>query len=279
MYKCPFHYIGSKAKLLPQILPVINKYCPDVLVDLFAGGFSVGLNCAAKNVVCNDKNGLFVSLLEWLYLEDEESIFKNIHDEISKRKLSKTNSNAYDKLRSDYNDSPSPLLLFLLISYSFNHQMRYNRQKLFNTPFGKNRSNYNPTTERELKYFISKLKTKNVTFSSEDFSKIQPSSKKPLVFVDPPYLISTGSYNDGNRGVVSWNDNDERRLYEYLDMLDHKGIAFVLTNFQSSNGIVNQRLKNFSKKYIVTNLSSDYKNSNYHKKESNQIEIMVRNFK
>ena len=41
--KSPLNYIGGKYKLLPQILPLM----PDnikVFVDLFGGGFNVGIN-------------------------------------------------------------------------------------------------------------------------------------------------------------------------------------------------------------------------------------------
>lgn len=68
-YNCPFHYIGGKSKLLPQILPLIDSFDPELVVDLFSGGFSVGLNCKCRTVICNDKNNRFIDLLNWLYSE------------------------------------------------------------------------------------------------------------------------------------------------------------------------------------------------------------------
>lgn len=278
MYKCPFHYIGGKAKLLDQIIPLIDGYQPTSVVDLFAGGFSVGVNVTCETVFCNDKNDRFVSLLEWLSVTDLETILQQIENEISLRKLSKTNAEAYYRLKNDYNNNPTPLLLFLLICYAFNHQMRFNQSNLFNTPFGKNRSSYNKSTRAALVNFVKKLKAKNITFSSQDFQKIQPVGARPLVFVDPPYFLSTGSYNDGNRGIVSWTENDEIRLYKYLDSLSQKGIAFVLTNFIESDDKINDHLAEFAKKYTVLEANSDYSNSNYHKNKKKQKEIIVRNF-
>lgn len=278
-YKCPFHYIGSKAKLLGQILPIIDSYQPDVLIDLFAGGFSVGVSCSCSDVVYNDANYLFEALIELLYKSDKAKFLSSIQGEVKKRNLSKTNKEAYEKLRSDYNKTKDPILLYLLISYSFNHQMRFNHTGDFNTPFGKNRSYLSSSTIKDLNSFIDKLKSKKIIFCSKDFEDVKPiDGKKCLFFVDPPYLLSTGSYNDGNRGLVSWNDEKEKRLYDFLDKIDNEGCAFVLTNFISSGKTINQYLSNFSKKYKTKLIKSSYKNSNYHKKSVEQEEIIVRNF-
>lgn len=277
-YSCPFHYIGGKSKLLSQILPVINSYKPDLVVDLFAGGFSVGLNCYCKQIICNDKNQDFIELLKWIYTTRKEDLLASIESEIEHRGLTKENEKAYKDLRNDYNKKANPLLLFLLISYSFNHQMRYNNDNEFNTPFGKARSSYNKHTKQSLSFFSDKIQSKNVSFSSLDFANITLPTGKVLFFVDPPYFLSTGSYNDGNRGIVSWNENDEKRLYAFLNVLNQKGIAFVLTNFLSSGKDKNIQLAEFAKKYHVSKLDSNYSNANYHKRKKEQTEIMVRNF-
>jgi len=278
-YKCPFHYIGSKAKLLPQILPILDKPNPDWVIDLFAGGFSVGANCKCKKVICNDKNAQLVELIEWLYQGNKEEVLQKIEGEIENRGLSKTNADSYRKLRNDYNKHPTPDLLYLLICFSFNHQIRYNQSGLFNTPFGKNRSSYNLETRQALSHFIDLIQEKDIVFSSSDFTSVTTPAGKGVVFADPPYLISVGSYNDGNRGVVSWDENDEKMLYDYLEELDKNGVNFVLTNFLTSGGRVNHMLQNFSSKFIITKLDSNYLNSNYHKKIEAQQEVLVRNFK
>ncbi len=277
-YSCPFHYIGGKSKLLSEILPLIDSSNPEWVIDLFAGGFSVGLNCKCDTIICNDKNDRFVDLLRWLYSESKDFVLAKIDSEITKRDLSKVNKSAYTQLKKDYNKNNSPLLLFLLISFSFNHQMRFNSKGEFNTPFGNNRSSYNEKTRESLSFFMDKIHEKNISFFSKDFSKIQVTNNKGLVFVDPPYLLSTGSYNDGNRGVVSWDENDEKRLYDYLKALDCHGVKFILTNFIKVGREENTILKRFCADYKTVLLESDYSNSNYQKKRTKQQEILVRNF-
>ena len=134
------------------------------------------------------------------------------------------------------------------------------------------------TLKDSLSFFIDKIQRKKVTFFSKDFAKIRITNKKGLVFVDPPYLLSTGSYNDGNRGIVSWDVNDEKRLYDYLKLLDSEGVKFILTNFVKVGHKENEILKQFCANYKTILLKSDYSNSNYQKKKIEQKEILVRNF-
>jgi DNA adenine methylase len=47
--KSPLNYIGGKAKILDQILPLFPKSI-DNFVDLFAGGCNVGVNVCANKI-------------------------------------------------------------------------------------------------------------------------------------------------------------------------------------------------------------------------------------
>ena len=53
MIKSPLNYIGGKAKILDQILPLFPKEI-DNFIDLFAGGCNVGINVRANKVYFND---------------------------------------------------------------------------------------------------------------------------------------------------------------------------------------------------------------------------------
>ena len=56
--KSPLNYVGGKYKLLDQIIPLFPSDI-DTFVDLFAGGFNVGINVKAKK--------LFVTIMKkWL---------------------------------------------------------------------------------------------------------------------------------------------------------------------------------------------------------------------
>ena len=51
--KSPLNYIGGKAKILDQILPLFPKEINN-FIDLFAGGCNVGINVKANKVYLND---------------------------------------------------------------------------------------------------------------------------------------------------------------------------------------------------------------------------------
>lgn len=275
IYSCPFHYIGSKSQLLPVLLNIFEEHSDKVFYDLFAGGFSVGLNVKNQKVIYNDIN---IDLCNLIKTIDEIGVDKyliKIKDKINEYSLNKTNLEAYLKLRDDFNNYKDPILFSLLIYYSFNHQIRYNKNGKFNTPFGKNRSSFNESTEEKLINFYEKIKDKNISFNSCSYDLIRI-EKNALVYVDPPYLITTGSYNDGKRGVSSWSEEDEVSLYKYLDKLDEKNIPFVLSNMLSRNNSVNKILLEWSKKYQVIDVSTKYRN--YQKKEYIDKEVIVKNF-
>ncbi|MDD6639719.1 MAG: hypothetical protein PUE66_01785 [Erysipelotrichaceae bacterium] len=47
-------------------------------------------------------------------------------------------------------------------------------------------------------------------FNQKIFQNIDIIDENCLVYIDPPYLITLGSYNDGKRGVNGWGDNEEK---------------------------------------------------------------------
>ena len=276
MYKCPFNYIGSKSQILPVLLDILDDYNDYVLVDLFAGGFSLGINAKNNKVIYNDINNDLTKLIQIMSKEDFNSFDSKIKDLVTKYSLSKTNSEGYKKLREDFNLSRDSYLFALLIFYSFNHQIRYNKSLEFNTPFGKNRSSYNETTRKKLETFFNLLHSKNIEFNSNHFQNIVVNSNM-VVYADPPYLLTTGSYNDGKRGVSSWGIKEEKELYNYLDSLNEKKIPFVLSNMLKKGNKVNEILDEWSRKYRIIEVKTNYKN--YRRKKENEVEVIVVNFK
>lgn len=279
--KSPLNYIGGKYKLLESIFNVFpNKV--DTFVDLFAGGFNVGINVNANKIVCNDILSYIIELYKYIRCKDIKELIIKIEKIIKKYNLNKENKEGYLKLRSEYNKKKDSLLLFVLICYSFNHQIRFNNSQLFNTPFGKNRSSYNKNIEKNLKNFSKALKEKEIIFSNLNFVNVDLSTltKEDLVYCDPPYLITTGSYNDGNRGFKDWSIKEEIKLLKLLDDLNKKKVKFVLSNVLYHKGLENQQLIEWSKKYNIYHLDKNYNNCNYQVKrtEKETIEVLITNY-
>lgn len=280
----PMNYIGGKYKLLPQIFPLFPKKV-DTFVDLFCGGANVGANVSANIILLNDNLTFLIDLYNCFLKNSLDDTVAYIEKKIADYGLSLTNQEGYLKLREDYNINRNPLDLFVLVAYSFNHQIRFNNNHQFNCPFGKNRSRYNQNIKNNLIRFINSIQSKNVLFSSLNFDEFDFSQLGPndFVYADPPYLITTGTYNDGKRGFTGWNESTERLLLEILTMLDQRGIKFGLSNVIHHKGKTNHILLSWIEEngYHINCLNKDYSNCNYHtldKSKDASVEVLVTNY-
>ena len=283
--KSPLNYIGGKYKILNQIIPLFPQNI-ECFVDLFAGGCNVGINVTAGKIIFNDNLTFLIELYQYLQGTNIAVIFDYIQQQINRFNLSKENETGYKELRNYYNTVKHPLDLMVLVSYSFNHQIRFNNSHEFNNPFGKNRSSYNASIENNLREFCHFIQNNSIEFMYYDFNKFNYNtlSNNDFVYCDPPYLISTGTYNDGKRGFNGWGINDEINLLNICDRLNQKNIKFALSNVIQHKGQTNiyltEWIKNH-KNYTVHKINHHYANSNYQKinrDKEQTIEILVTNY-
>lgn len=279
--KSPMNYIGGKYKLLPQLMELFPENI-DTFVDLFAGGFNVTANVQSNKTICNDLNSRVVEMVRFFCYADEATVLRRIEEKIHEYGLSKENEEGYKKFRDYYNQTGNPVDLFTLSCFSFNYQFRFNNRLEYNNPFGRNRSQFSETTRRNLLLFLDAMKSKKLEFYSKDFRSIslEDLGADDFIYCDPPYLITNGSYNDGNRGFHDWGEEEERALYEYLDEANARGIRFALSNVFEHKGLENTRLKGWAQKYNVHYISSSYSNCNYQLKAKNDatVEVLITNY-
>lgn len=280
--KSPLNYTGGKYKILSPIFEILPNDI-DTFVDLFAGGFNVGINANAKRIICNDQINYLIELYRYFMEEPIEDILGAIKHRIDEFGLTQENVDGYNALRDRYNDSKNIVDFFVLTCYAFNHQIRFNNSQKFNTPFGKERSSYNSNIEKNLIRFCEAMKKKNIELVNTDFLSVDLSGLGPrdVVYCDPPYLITTGSYNDGKRGFKDWTPVEERQLLGLLDELNERGIKFALSNVLYHKGLSNEILIEWSKKYEVYYIDKTYANCSYHFKErdAKTVEVLITNFK
>ena len=265
--KSPLNYIGGKAKILNQILPLFPKEINN-FVDLFAGGCNVGINVNANKVYFNDNLTYLIEMYQTFQENDLDTTLIYIENRIREFELSLTNEDGYKKMRGQYNKQKNPLDLFVLIAYSFNHQIRFNNNHEFNNPFGRERSSFNASMKQNLIKFIIRLKESNVCFTNLCFNNFDFTflGGDDFVYCDPPYLITTGTYNDGNRGFKGWAENEEKQLLKTLDNLENQNIKFALSNVLEHKGKSNDILKSWvesNPNYKINFIDFHYSNSNY----------------
>jgi DNA adenine methylase len=140
--------------------------------------------------------------------------------------------------------------------------------------------------QANLEKFITKLREQKIEFSCSNFDDFNFSflSENDFVYCDPPYLITTGTYNDGKRGFSGWAENEENQLLEILDKLNNRGIKFALSNVLEHKGKSNDILKkwlNSNSKYRVNHLNFHYSNSNYQtivRDKNASTEVLITNY-
>lgn len=281
--KSPLNYIGGKYRLLPQIIPLIPNDI-NTFVDLFSGGANVGINVQAQKYIFNDMNTRINEIFRYFMNQDADSLIKTIHSKISAYNLSKTNETAYTKFRSMYNKNPNPLDLYILASFSYNYQFRFNNSMEFNNPFGRNRSHFSERMANNLREFVTRIQLIDASFTDhyfEDFNYADL-TEKDFVYMDPPYLITTGSYNDGNRGFRNWTEDQENTLLKIMLDLDNRNIRFALSNVLTHKGKVNHILYDFIQKnnLYIHYLEYNYKNSSYNTKDgkTKSTEVLITNY-
>ena len=282
--KSPMNYTGGKYKLLPQILPLFPTEI-NTFVDLFTGGGNIAVNVNANKIIANDFEPHIIDIYKTFQKYEIEELIKTIELAIQRFGLTIENADNFNNFRTYYNkhieDGYSfimPIMLYVLICYSFNHQFRFNSKGEFNMPFGKNRSQWNDTMKKNLINFHKAIKDKNIIFTNKDFNelKIDKLSSNDFVYCDPPYLITCATYNEKD----GWNETCEKNLLELLDKLNSQSVKFALSNVLFSKGKTNDILLEWSKKYNVHHLDYTYQNCNYHTKdkESKPDEVLITNY-
>ena len=276
----PLNYMGGKYKILKEILPLFPDEV-NTFVDLFTGGLNVGINISAKSVIANDQLTFLMDIYQYFQSTEWEAIIDGIRKRIGEFSLTRENKAGYLTLRDEYNANHSPLDLFILTCYSFNHQIRFNSKWEFNTPFGTGRSSFNKSIETNLEEFVRRLKANNITLSSGDFLSVPLDGLTPqdFVYCDPPYLITSGSYNS-KRGFKGWSETEEVQLLNLLDGLNERGIRFALSNVLQHKGMQNDILTKWASKYTINFISNTYSNCSYHLKSRNTktVEVLITNF-
>ncbi|OLA44892.1 MAG: hypothetical protein BHW39_05415 [Firmicutes bacterium CAG:552_39_19] len=303
--KSPLNYTGNKFRILDQIQPYFPKKI-DVMVDLFCGGATVGLNTECNKVIFIDNEPRIIWLLKYLsgcnidkllnelfVLIDNYGLscsFKNGYKYYRQQILGGNpnnglkdyNSNGFYKLRDDYNailnknTATANKLLYLLIVYGFNNDIRFSKDGKYNLPVGK--TDLNNSNVKKLTEYIERVKNIQAEFICGDFCSqhIQQIIRKAdFVYMDPPYLITDAVYNESNK----WREQNEYELIRLMNFLLDNKKSFVLSNVLEKQGRRNEPLFYWTttrKNDInIVDIDYHYRSASYNKKNRNAKEREV----
>jgi adenine-specific DNA-methyltransferase len=275
VYESPLNYIGSKAKMATFIKNnAPTKYTS--FVDCFGGGFNVGINIDADRIIYNDINHFVSKLVSSFKTTDTLLYIQYIKRIIKKYGLEPENAESYNKARDYYNSLPlekrDPKLLYTVILYGFNQQIRFNGQHDFNNPVGMRW--FNDKVLEKMISFSRVIKEKNIIFESKDYHDIfYEINKNTFTYLDPPYMLTNGSYNDGKRGFHGWTSGIEKEFFDFIDKLNEEGKSFMISYVLEHKGKYNFLLEGWIKKggYNIINVDPVLGN--------NRKEILITNYK
>lgn len=253
--KSPLNYTGSKYSILNEITKVLPKHI-STFIDIMGGAFNVGVNVVAEKVIYNEFLPHTFNIIKTLLNEDSRYIINKVETIINNFKLEKSNKENYILLRNDYNNTKDIYKLFVLHMYCFQNQMRFNGKLEFNSPVGN--CSYNSTLTERIQKFIPRTinyELFNLSYKDLDITHLD---KDSVFYFDPPYFITNATYNDGKRGFIGWNADEETKLLEYITFLHENGFKFILSNVIYHNENTNYILAEWvnTHKFNVVNIDN-----------------------
>lgn len=279
------NYVGNKYKLLNQLYAIFpNKI--NNFIDLFCGGLDVSININATNKYANDIKTYLIDIYKDFQTKDIETIMNFINMRIKQFQLNCTNTNGYLQYRELYNlngDYHTPLDLFTLSRFSFNNQITFNTNQEYNESFGYNHTYFNLNNRANTRAMHAAIQ--NIHFSSFDFRNFDISifnDQDDFLYVDPPYLISNAHYNTGPKILNNqWALQDDIDLYNFLDKATLQGLKWAMSNVIAHKGRENESLIEWSEKYYVYDIYSNYSKATYNKIKTSEptIEVLITNYK
>lgn len=275
-FASPLNYQGGKYDLIDFIKDNLPTGRMKRFVDLFGGGYNVGINIDAEQNIYNEYNNKVVELIQSFKNTETADLVKYILRTKKRYDLEPANKDAYLRLRTKYNKTDiakrDPKMLYLLVLYGFNQQIRFNSSYNCNNPVGP--AGFNDSMMDKLISFCRRIQEQNLVLLSKDFEDLDEYiTEDSFVYCDPPYYITLGSYNDGKRGFKGWTEKDELRLYGMLEKLDKQNIKFMLSNVLDHKDKHNDLLEDWIKKNNFNIIQ--YKG----KARKGRKEILVTNYK
>lgn len=248
-------YPGSKYKLLPWILNIINGRYIETWYEPFVGSCNVALNIKATRYVLSDLNETIINIYKNIQKNIITSDLLNEYLNNESKKLKINGEKHYYNIREYYNNTKDAYAFIFLNHTCFNGLVRYNSKQQYNTPFCKNnnvlsesRINniinnfnnfYNFVSENDVQFLIAPYNDalKNNVYTKNDF-----------IYCDPPYIFTSVGYIG-----KTWNIQDEEHLY---NILDNTYCNFIVSSWNNENND-NYYLTKINKKYKI--LSKEYK--------------------
>ena len=249
----PIFYMGNKKKLIKKGLIELFPKNINKFIEPFGGSAIVSMNTQANIYFISDIDNNLVDLYKLFKYNEADTIINHINSRIDEyglaRERTKRNEfkdkekiekykQAYMNFRKHYNENKNVLDFYTLMFYSFSQQFRFNNKGDFNMPC--ENDYFSKTNEEYIKNGCDFFNKDTVCIGNSDFRTINIDllDENDFVYLDPPYLNTTATYNENG----GWNIQDENDLYELCEKLNDKHINFGLSNVFENKGAKNEKI-------------------------------------
>lgn len=189
--KSVFKWAGGKNKVLPRLLPILEKYKAPVFIEPFVGAANVSLNFDAEYYIWNDLNRDLIDSYRAMFDSPETyiSFCKDFFD---------CGFDAYTDLKNRFNSKSDQsvvrsALFQYLNKHGFNGLCRYNSKGAFNVPIGTTSKPKNVPVESI--HILSNRHKSNTTLYNTHFDVLfKFAHEKELIYSDPPYVPLTSDF-------------------------------------------------------------------------------------
>src|SRR3990167_9721254 len=216
---------GNKYRLLEKIKNALPQGTR--LIEPFVGSGALFLNSDYPHYLLADHNADLINTFHYLKTEGGSFIA------YCKPFFSKDNNQSdkfyyYRNLFNTTLDTRLKSALFVYLNkHCFNGLCRYNKKKLFNTPFWRHKKTYFP--EEEMWFFHQHAA--KATFQHNDFFNIMAKATLgDVVYCDPPYAPLTKTANFTHYYAGGFTSTQQRQLAEKAKQLANKGIPVIISN-------------------------------------------------
>lgn len=221
-------WVGSKRRLLPQLLPLLPQ--GKRLIEPFLGAGSVFLGSRFEQYLLADTNPVLMGLYGELQSNPAALVSraKALFVEANR------NQDAYNALRSQFNDPATPereraALFVYLNKFSFNGLYRVNKRGLMNVPYA-HHEKLPGFPLQAIERFAQKLGQAQLLCGSFEQTMAQ-ATPGDVVYCDPPFLA-----RDNGRACFTAYDCQgfgmahQERLATLARELAGQGIPVVISN-------------------------------------------------
>ncbi len=270
----PIKCQGIKTKLVQWIVEHVSLGDTKRWIEPFMGSGVVGFNLRPRKAIFSDINPHIINFYTALKTGKITTANARTFLEREGMLLERHGESHYYAVRDRFNKSGDALDFLFLNRASFNGVIRFNRQGLFNVPFGHKPQRFSKAyvtkIVNQIEYVSSPMRHYDWEFVCSDFRDvIRKARASDFIYCDPPYVGRHTDYFN------SWSDRDEQDLYELLSRTRAK---FVLSTWHSNRYRVNPALEKYRDGFLVLTREHFYHVGASEENRNPMLEAIILNY-